>query len=191
MTTEIVVTIASVIVGLAGFLFGIYKYRSTRKVAQILYETCEFSDFKIPPEFLKDIQEAPLMIRVESTGNKRSEDVIIALQTTSRITDHTIASSEKYEADVGDQQIHVRVDKMNPNEDLQLILRCQGPTGEKHIKAIKVTHSEGAGIDKKSRSFQRIPINLLFCGLEYNLHTRRICLARIGPWRFQGEERLL
>ena len=188
MNTEVVVSVVSVLVGLVGLLFGIYKHRSTRKVAQLVYETCELFDFGVPPEFLEDIKRAPLILSVENTGNKKAEDIVITLRTMSRIVSHAVVSGEKYEADIRGREASIEVPKMNPYETLGLVLRCQKSAKEKQISEVKITHSEGTGVDKRSKAFRRATINLLFFGLEYDLSARRVCLVRIGPWMLRKEE---
>jgi len=78
--SAVTVAIITSIIAFLGFAFGVYKHFSTRKVACLVYEVSQMSDYGVPDDFLLGMSKAPVTVVVESSGNRRAENVVVKLR---------------------------------------------------------------------------------------------------------------
>ncbi len=156
MTVEQIVTISSLLVGLLGFIFGVYAHFSTRKVAKLQYEVVQLTDFNLPASFLRPLETIPVMLTVYSVGNKRAENINIQIQLASPVVEWHVESDEPYEEIVHETHAQLLMRSLNPEEVIRLSLQCRKDMQLKtYVREIKVTHSEGVGVDVKALAAQR------------------------------------
>lgn len=185
MEPAVIVAIVSVVIGFFGFVFGVYKYFSTRRVARIIYEVCQMSDYNMPAAFLRDMASAPVMVLVESSGNKKAENVVVQVQTKSEIEEYKVEPEDVTEVVGGKDFVKVSARSLNPTQKVKVLLDSKGNPSENQIKELEITHSEGVGINKRSAAYTKLSFNSLFCDLEFDLNARTLKLVRLGPWRFR------
>ena len=156
MNLEQVVTIGSLFIGALGFLFGVYAHFSTRKVAKLRYEIVQLTDFGLPETFLEPLPAIPVMLTVYSVGNKKAEDINIRLELATKVVSWNLESDEPCRETIDERQVQVLIQSLNPQERLRLSLQCEKVSSVRnYVKKIKVTHSEGIGVDVKALEAQR------------------------------------
>ena len=178
MDTEIVLTIASLIIGLLGFLFGIYKHYSTRKYASLSYETTQLTDFDFPSDFLDSMTVIPMSITIRNIGNKKAERVNIRIKTETDIENHSIQIGEPFGQEVDSRNIKIHVPSFNPGENAKVSLQCSKTANIKnYLSQVVVNHAEGVGVDRRTISLSEIiielPIPFWRPSLKYNFEKRR------------------
>ena len=184
MENQLVITIVSVVIAALSLLFALYKHFSTRKIARLAYEVSQLSDYDVPESFLQGVTRALVVIRVESTGNKLAENVVLRVKTRSKIVDHEIHPNE-FNATVSEQEIATTAEKLNPAQHLRILLYCEGRAVDDQIESIELTHAEGVGINKRSSAFTSVKFDFFGIGLEFDLLSRSLALKRFGPWTFK------
>ena len=156
MNLEQTVTIASLFIGVSGFLFGVYAHFSTRKVAILRYEIVQLTDFGLPQAFLESLPAIPVMLTVYSVGNKKAEDINIRIRLATKAVSWNLESDEPCRETINRQQVQVLVRSLNPHERLRLSLQCKKELSVRnYVKRIKITHSEGIGVDVKALEARR------------------------------------
>jgi len=183
METPTIVAISGVVVGALGFIFGIYKHFSTRKVAKLTYSVSQISDFGVPASFLKDMNRAPIAITVTSRGNKGTENIMGRVKTRHPIEEFEVDPSTVIIRHNG-SEIQFQQDRLNPSQKIHLSLRCSGDPSVNQIEEFNLSHSEGSGIDENH--IHSITISLMGIEMEYDVGELKAHLSRIGPIRFRG-----
>ena len=178
MDTEIILTIASVIIGLLGFFFGVYKHYSTRKIASLSYETTELTDFEFPSDFLDSMTIIPMSITIKNVGNNRAERVNIRIKTQTDIANHLVHIGEPFSEEIDFQSLQIHIPSFNPGESAKISLQCKKVAEtKKYLSEIVVNHTEGIGIDRKKMPLSEIiidlPIPFWRPSLIYNFEKRR------------------
>lgn len=177
MDTQTLVAIGALIVGILGFLFGIYQQFANRRISNIAYKVTQLTDFDLPDKFLLPLSIIPVTIDVESVGNKKAENINIRIVTASDITNLEIESGEPFEKEQDAQHLRIRIPSCNPGESIKISAQCaKAPSLKNYISEISVTHSEGVGVDRKNIPINEIEIELpiLFwrARLIYNFEKR-------------------
>lgn len=174
-------------VGVLGFLFGIYMHFSTRKVARIVYETNQIADYKLPPPFRDTLLKAPIFILIESVGTKAAENVMIRTILHSEITNYKVEPEDIGTASISSDkcEFKLNITKFNPSQAANVYLNCKGLAIDDQIKHIELSYSEGMGINKKSTSFTTVTFRLFWSEFEYNMLTREFYIRKFGPWVFK------
>lgn len=137
-----ILPLVSIGIGIAGFLFGVWTHFTTRKVAEVRYEISQFADYKIPAEFLKEVSKAPVKIRVVSLGNKSAQNVALRFKAKFPIVAYEIDPPE-LKPKISDNEVRVEVDRLNPRQELNLFITCNGDPSVEQIEALQITHTEG------------------------------------------------
>lgn len=132
----------SLAVGIAGFGFGVWEHFATRKIAEIGYQIAQFADFKTPIEFLKDVSKAPIKIRAISSGSKSARDISFRIKTRFPIVSYELDPSELVPK-ISNNEFRVEIERLNPDQELNLFLTCNGDPATDQIDSIQITHSEG------------------------------------------------
>jgi len=156
MDLEQIATIGSLFIGVLGFLFGIYTHFSTRKVAKLRYEIVQLTDFGLPDTFLEPLAAMPVMLTVYSVGNKKAENVNVQLDLSAKVVNWNLESDEPCEKTIDGQRVQILVPSLNPQEFLRISLQCEKVDAlTSYVQRIKVTHSDGIGVDIKALEVQR------------------------------------
>ena len=183
MEPAVIVAIVSSIIAFVAFVFGIYKHFSTRKIARVVYEVSQISDYAVPESFLEDMPTAPIAILVESSGNKRAENVVLRLKTRTEIDKYTIVPKDI--AEVDDKDFTITVPSFNPTQTFKVFLHCKGNPAVNQIESMELTHSTGVGVNKRSSAYTKLNFRFLFMDFEFDLNTRTLKVLRAGPWHFR------
>lgn len=183
MEPAVIVAIVSTIIAFIAFAFAIYKHFGTRKIARIVYEISQISDYDVPESFLEDMTTAPIAMLVESRGNKRAENIVLRLKTRTKIDKYTIVP--KYIAEVDNTDFTISVPSLNPTQTFKVFLHCKGNPAVNQIQSIELTHSEGVGLNKRSSAYTKLNFRFFFMEFEYDLNTRTLKILRAGPWHLR------
>lgn len=183
METEMIIAIVGAIVGILGFIFGVYTHFTTRKVAKLTYSISQISDFNVPEIFLQDMNLAPVAIIITSRGNKSTENIICELETKQTIEKFEV-EPPNIKIEKNGNQLLLKEKHLNPSQQIQLSLKCAGKPNADQIKKFKISHSEGAGIDEKQ--IRTITFSILGLEMEYDLRELKTRLTRIGPLSIKG-----
>jgi hypothetical protein len=181
METTNIVAIVSATVGVAGFLFGIYKHFSTRRVARAVYEVSQIADYGVPDAFLVGMATAPVAIKVTSVGSKSCDNLVLRVSTRSQVERCGIEPSD-IQAVRSNEEVKIQVSHLNPGQSFTLYLFCRGSPGVDQILGLELSHSEGQGVNARSPAFTTIRLHFPFMDFEFDLISRAFRLVRIGPW---------
>jgi hypothetical protein len=140
-----ILPLVSIGVGIAGFLFGVWAHFTTRKVAKVRYEISQFADYKMPAEFLKEVSKAPVKIRAVSLGNKSAQNVALRLKTKFPIVAYEIDPPE-LKPKISHNELRFEVDRLNPRQELNLFITCNGDPTVNQIETLQITHSQGVAL---------------------------------------------
>jgi hypothetical protein len=135
----------SLFVGIAGFAFAVWTHLSTRRVAEVRYQVSQFADYKMPAEFLKDVSRAPIKIHAVSTGNKSAENVAVRIKTKFPLVAYEFDPPE-LAPKVADNELRVEIGKLNPQQEFNLFLTCNGDPAIDQVEAVQITHAEGVAL---------------------------------------------
>jgi hypothetical protein len=178
----VTVSVASAIIAALSLTWGITSWLAARKVAKVVYDVTQFSDFDLPPAFLRDIK-APIAINVQSVGNKAAENIRLHINTNSRVIKHEHRFDECFV--VAENELRAASGKMNPGEDAYLFLFADGLPNEDQITSLRITHTEGEAIAiRRSKGDATIKLELPFIALQYDFARAATTLIRLGPFRF-------
>lgn len=184
MEPAVIVAIITSIIAFLGFAFGVYKHFSTRKVARLVYEVSQISDYGVPNDFLLGMSRAPVTVVVESSGNRRVENVMVEVKTKSEIEKYKV-EPEDAEVVVGKDFMKAKARSLNPTQTFKAFLDCSGNPSEDQIESLEVTHSEGVGVNKRSSAYTKLSFRFLFTDFEFDLNSRTLQIVRLGPWHFR------
>jgi len=178
MDNQTIVAIGALVVGVLGFLFGIFQHFSNRRVANVIYRVTQLTDFDLPDKFFIPLNAIPITIDVESVGSKKAESVNIRVVTASDITNFEMESGEHFEKEQDTRHIQIRVPSCNPGEKVKVAFQCvKAPAVINYINEITVTHSEGVGVDGKKIPITEmaieLPIPFWQPRLTYNFEKRK------------------
>lgn len=179
-----IVAIVSVVIGLGGFLFGVYQHFATRKIARIAYEISQIADYGVPDSFISDNLVAPVTINIESVGNKSAEHILLRVKTHSQIIGHELHPPD-YDLKIHDTDVKLTIPRLNPTQSARLLMQCDGRASSDQIASFELTHSEGEAVDIRSKQFQTVKVDFVLGSFEYDLRTSRLKLTRFGPFRFR------
>ena len=181
--TATIVAIVSAVIGGLGVLFGIYAHFSTRKVAKLTYEVSQLSDFDVPSSFLEDLPRAPVAITINSRGNKGTENIILNLEVNSDIEEYDV-SPMSTDVSVDGSSLSLNASRLNPSQQIKLVLRCSGSPWEDQINELNLSHSEGTA--QNERGVRNLVFNVAGLEIEYDLNQLRPYVNRIGPLRIRS-----
>jgi|GEM_PF-3506396 len=159
--------------GVLGVLFGIYKHFATLKVAELVFDIKEISQFSLPLEFYKDIPSMPLLVDIENKGNKAATNLILTLDFKSKIVSKRVDTSENYEVENEDDKIVLKAQKLNPAEQIRVYVNCEktnNPT-KTILNGYNLTISEGNVLTKDSLIEKQKVIDTLYDALPFGLGT--------------------
>jgi hypothetical protein len=122
--------------------WNVWTYFQARKTAEIRFEVSELADFKIPGEFLTALSYAPLVIRIESTGNKAAENVILDIATNNAIEKCEVEPSI-LQPNLTPNRIRLSIDTLNPAQSVRMFVTCVGDPSSKQLSRIELTQKEG------------------------------------------------
>jgi len=155
MDLEKLTVSASLIIGFLGLVWGVYTHLSTRKIAKIRYEVRQLTDFDLPDTFLDSLTTLPVNIIVDNVGNKKAEDIHIWVELTTKILDYSIEAGVEYRARKTENCIQIDNLSLNPTESLSVSIQCKrDPDRSNYVSNIKITHSEGIGLNFQDTEFQ-------------------------------------
>ena len=183
MDTSTIIAIVGAVIGVLGFLFGIYTHFTTRKVSKLTYAVSQISDFGVPASFLQDMNRAPVAITVTSRGNKSTENIIGRIQTHNPIEEFEIDPPNLTVTHDG-SELQFRQERLNPSQQIHVSLRCSGDPSTNQLKDFNLSHSEGGGLDENQ--VRSITISFMGLEMEYDIGELKTRLTRIGPMRIRG-----
>jgi len=183
MDTPTIVAISGVGVGGLGFIFGMYKHFTTRKVAKLTYAVSQISDFGVPASFLQDMDRAPVAITVTSRGNKGTENIMGRVRTRHPIEEFEVDPPTATVAHDGNE-IQFQQERLNPSQQIHLSLRCSGDPSVNQVEDFNLSHSEGGGLDENQ--IRSITVSFMGLEMEYDVGELKTHLTRIGPIRIRG-----
>jgi len=96
-----------------------------------------------------------LNIIVDNVGNKKAEDIHIWVELTTKILDYSIEAGVEYRARKTENCIQIDNLSLNPTESLSVSIQCKrDPDRSNYVSNIKITHSEGIGLNFQDTEFQ-------------------------------------
>lgn len=147
-------TIIFGIIAAIGVAFGIYSHYSNRKFAKIIYEIKEFADFNLPSEFYQAVAKIPVSISIDNAGNINANNLLINLETKTKIENINVTANEEYDIRQSDNKVFLRFNNLNQADSINLLMYCmknEEPT-RSVMNGVKITITEGQIIDKKALS---------------------------------------
>jgi len=141
-----IISLASLAIGAAGFIFGVYKHFSTLRRAKLSYTMTQLSDYDLPPTILGSLNGIPFVIEVQSTGNKQAESVNIEIVTASDIQDIKVEMNGDFNETRDIRKVCLHIPFINPGETIKISGKCvPSDRLKKYVEEVKITHSEGIG----------------------------------------------
>jgi len=86
---------------------------------------------------------------------------------------------------VGKDFMKAKLCSLNPTQKFKAFLDCRGKPSEDQIESLKVTHSEGVAVNKRSLAYTKLSFRFLFMDFEFDLNARALKIVRLGPWHFR------
>lgn len=172
MSDSNLIAIGGVVVGALGFLWGVYVHYSSRRTANLFYEVNQLSDYGIPESFVAGLGTSLIAIRFVNEGNAQAKDIVLDLKTNSDIQNYE-PSLEPSQAASTSQSLRLDFEKLNPSQEVRVLIYCEGNPVESQVKDFGLTHSAGSGLDRKDR-ITKINFRVLGFDLTYDLLSRTI-----------------
>jgi hypothetical protein len=143
---SVAVSIVSVTVGGAGFIFGVYKHYSTLRVAELTYTVTQLTDYDLASSILASLTAIPFVVELNNVGNKQAENVNVRVATASVIEETKIESGETYKETRDERKMQLHIPVFNPGETIRISGQCTKVAQlEDYVEGVEVTHSEGSG----------------------------------------------
>lgn len=179
MDTQTTLSIVTTAIGVLGFIFGLYKHFTTRKVSRLLYEASELSDYPIPQKFLSGLTHAPVAISAESTGNKSAKNVVFELKTKTDIDSVEVDPAQFAPTKPSPKEVGLKVDELNPGQTVRIFLNCKGYPSDSQIEQIGISHSEGKAVNRRSSAFTKLEFGYLGFHFEYDMESHALRLLKV------------
>jgi hypothetical protein len=90
-----------------------------KKIAELRYEIIQLSDFNIPSQFVERLGYAPVAIRVENTGDKAAENVILDATTKHSIEKCETEPQQFMPRNLANN-VYLSIERLNPGQTFRM-----------------------------------------------------------------------
>ena len=177
--SEQTIALMGIVIGGLGLLFGVYTHFANRKVAKIVYEVSQISNFNVPASFLDDMHSAPVSVTLNSVGSKAAKKIVGEITFCSEIN-LVQTTPRDIELKVQGNWLSFEVSNLNPSQEVHFSLKVDGNPAEDQIESISITHEEG--VASLPSSVGKLRYRFLGIEFEFDLLTNRFQVNQFGPW---------